>query len=66
MESQLGDGISIDQYIYLLSQQIEHDRKLLKYFESINDKGKSVLVAERIPIMTDELKEAIEFAKSQK
>jgi hypothetical protein len=65
-EPQLGETISIQDYIILMKTQIEKDRKLALYFEQEKMIDKAKIVAERIPIIIKELEEAMEFAKSSK
>lgn len=65
-EQQLGDSISIEDYIILMKTQIERDRKLALFFEQEKMIDKAKIVAERIPYIIKELEEALEFAKSSK
>jgi hypothetical protein len=65
-EQQLGDSISIQDYIMLMKTQIDKDRKLALYFEQEKMMDKARIVAERIPIIIKELEEALEFAKQGK
>lgn len=65
-EQQMGDAISIDDYIVLMKTQIDKDRKLALYFEQEKMIDKLKLVAERIPIIIKEIEEALEFAKQAK
>jgi hypothetical protein len=63
----MGEGtISVDKYISVINYQLDHDRKLQKYFEIKKDMEKVKLVAERIPLLVAELEEAITYAKGQK
>lgn len=66
LEQQLGDSISIDDYIVIMNKQLTKDQKLIKYFEQQNNKEQGKKVAERIPILINEIKEAIDFSKTQK
>jgi hypothetical protein len=67
IESQMSDGIiNVDKYISVLKYQIEHDNKLINYFESKKEIEKGKLVAERIKVMISEMEEAIQYAKTQK
>jgi len=65
-EQQLGDSISIQDYIMLMKTQIDKDRKLALYFEQEKMMDKARMVAERIPITIKELEEALEYAKQAK
>lgn len=65
-EQQLGDSISIQDYIMLMKTQIDKDRKLAIYFEQEKMMDKARMVAERIPITIKELEEALEYAKQAK
>lgn len=66
LEQQLGDALSIDDYILIMNKQLQKDKKLVQFFEQekMIEQGKKV--AERIPILIKELEEAIEYSKSQK
>lgn len=66
LEQQLGDSITIENYISIMSNQLKKDQKLVKYFEQegMMDQGKKV--AERIPVLIKEIEEAIDFAKAKK
>lgn len=66
LEQQLGDALSIDDYILVMKKQLDKDKRLCLYFEQekMNEQGRKV--AERIPIIMKELEEAIDFSKSQK
>jgi hypothetical protein len=66
LEQQLGDGISIDDYIVIMNKQLMKDQKLIKYFEQEKKIEQGKKVAERIPILIKEIQEAIDFSKSQK
>ena len=57
LENSLGSDISPKDYEILLKFTLEHDTKLLEYFEQIGDKKKSMLVCERIPLIVKELEE---------
>jgi hypothetical protein len=67
IESNMGEGtLSVDRYIAIMKMQMEHDRKLMAYFESKKEMPKVKQVADRIPLILKEMEEAINFAKSQK
>ena len=57
LENSLGSDISPKDYEILLKFTLEHDTKLLEYFEQIGDTKKSMLVCERIPLIVKELEE---------
>ncbi len=65
-DQQLGDGISVEDYIVLMKNQLDKDKKLSMYFEQENMLDKAKLVAERMPVMLKELQEAIDFASKNK
>jgi hypothetical protein len=62
----MGDLISPEQYLNILRFQLDHDQKLMKYFEQQKQMEKGKLVAERIPIIISEIEEMINFLKSKK
>jgi hypothetical protein len=66
LQEELGENITIDQYIYLIKMQFDHDNKLLQYFKNEKMIEKAKLVAERIPLLKGELEEAIQFSKAKK
>ncbi len=66
MEAQLGDQITIDNYLGLLRYQLEHDQKLQKYFETQKQLDKMKIVSERIPLLISEIEECITFLKNKK
>ena len=49
-----------------MKNQLDHDQKLLKYFQDKGENSKAHLVAERIPILLKEISKAIEFLKKGK
>ena len=57
----MGSEITINMYLGMLRYQLDHDRKLLKYFQDKKDVEKSKLVAERIPVLIAELEEAVDY-----
>ena len=62
----MGGELTVDKYLMLLKYQLEHDQKLIKYFESKKEMDKVKLVAERIPMILGEMDECISYAKTQK
>jgi hypothetical protein len=60
------ETLTVDRYIGVMKVQLEHDRKLLAYLESLKDMAKAKQVADRIPLILKEMDEAITYAKSQK
>jgi len=61
LEAQMGSEISINMYLGMLRYQLDHDRKLLKYFQDKKDGDKTKLVAERIPVLIAEIEEAVDY-----
>lgn len=66
IEQQLGEILSIEDYIQLMTKQVNHDRRLGKFFEQEKMIEKGKLVSERISILIQEIKEAIDYAKGNK
>jgi hypothetical protein len=66
LEQQLGDSISIENYISIMNNQLKKDQKLVKYFEQEGMMEQGKKVAERIPVLIKEIEEAIDFAKAKK
>ncbi len=62
----MGDQISPEQYLGLIRYQLDHDQKLMKYFEQQKQLEKGKLVGERLPILISEVEELITFLKSKK
>lgn len=63
---QMGEQITIENYLGLVRYQLDHDQKLLKYFEEKKQMEKMKLVAERTPLMIAEIQEIITYMKSKK
>ena len=62
----MGEGVlSPEKYITVMKIQLDHDRKLLSYLESLKQMGKAKLVAERIPLLIQEMDEVIKYMKSK-
>jgi hypothetical protein len=57
--------LSPEKYITVMKLQLDHDRKLLSYLESLKQMGKAKLVAERIPLLIQEMDEVIKYMKSK-
>ena len=55
------ETIKIDKYIMILNNQIQHDSKLMRYLDNLNEKHKAKLVADRIVILSREVSEAIQY-----
>lgn len=67
IEGQMQEGeINIDQYILILKNRVDHERKLNLYFQNTNQVEKSKIVSERVNLMIKELGDAIDFYKSNK
>jgi hypothetical protein len=64
LQEAIGDGnLSLKDYIVLLQNQIEKDKKFKAYFIQMLDNKKASIVNERLMIMAKELKEAMEHEK---
>lgn len=58
MKSQIEDGdITLQNYINVLTEQIAKDKKLAEYFKQEEQKGKFLLVNEKLQIMIKEIEE---------
>lgn len=66
MEAQMGSQITIEDYLGVLRFALDHDQKLVKYFEGKKDLAKGKLVAERIPLLIAEIEEIIKYIKGNK
>jgi hypothetical protein len=53
-------------YLGMLRYQLDHDRKLAKYFQDKKEIEKTKLVAERIPILISEIEEAVDYMTKNK
>jgi len=62
----MGADITVNMYLGLLRFQLEHDRKLLKYFQDKKDAERGKLVAERIPILIAEIEEVVDYMTKNK
>jgi hypothetical protein len=58
LENALGDTISVDDYIKVLTNQIAHDKMLYAHFTKEGMKDKAGIVLGKIKLMSDELNEA--------
>ena len=62
----MGEGVlSPEKYITVMKIQLDHDRKLLSYLESLKQMGKAKQVAERIQLLIQEMDETIKYIKSK-
>lgn len=67
LTNQMGSGdISPNDYVLIMKNQLDHDQKLLKYFQDKGDNSKAQLVAERIPHLIKELSKMIDCIKGKK
>ena len=53
----MGDEIGPEDYLGLIRQTFEHDKKLATYFNQQKDSEKSKLVSERLPLLIKEMEE---------
>lgn len=66
IESNINEGVlGPEKYITILKLQLDHDRKLLSYLESLKQMGKAKQVSERIPILIREIDDMIKYLKSK-
>jgi hypothetical protein len=62
----MGGDLSPESYLGLIKFQLEHDQKLLKYFETQKQIENAKLVSERIPLLINEISEVIDYVKTTK
>ncbi len=62
----MGAEITVNMYLGLLRFQLDHDRKLLKYFQDKKDPERGKLVAERLPILISEIEEVVDYMTKNK
>ena len=62
----MGAEITVNMYLGLLRFQLDHDRKLLKYFQDKKDAERGKLVAERLPILISEIEEVVDYMTKNK
>ena len=53
----MGEDIGPEDYLALLRNTFEHDKKLATYFNQQKDSEKSKLVSERLPLLIKEMEE---------
>ena len=59
LTNSLGDDISPNDYLALLKNSFDHDKKLATYFSQQKDAEKAKLVSERLPLLIKETEELI-------
>ena len=59
LTNSLGDDISPNDYLALLKNTFDHDKKLATYFSQQKDAEKAKLVSERLPLLIKETEELI-------
>lgn len=62
----MGGEITINMYLGMIRYQLDHDRKLAKYFQDKKEVEKLKLVTERIPILISEIEEAVDYITKNK
>jgi hypothetical protein len=61
-----GGVFSPEDYLMIMKNQLEKDKKLQQYFTDKGDMAKKQLVSERMPILIKEITEGINFLKKNK
>lgn len=62
----MGGDLTPELYLNIIRNQLDHDQKLFKYFETQNQLDKAKLVSERIPLLISEINELIDYIKTKK
>ncbi len=63
LNESFGDTIGPDDYLAMLKSSFDHDKKLAQYFAQTNQKDKSLLVSERMPIIFKEMESLLKQMK---
>ncbi len=61
-----GGVFSPEDYLMIMKNQLEKDKKLQQYFTDKGDMAKKQLVSERLPILIKEITDGINFLKKNK